>query len=81
LVRFSYQGGAVSGVAVAGDFTGWRPVPLVKVNGSWSGLVPVPLGLSRYQFVVDRDRWLPDPAAARVPEDDFGGEVSLIWVL
>ena len=70
-------------VSVAGSFNGWQPdaVQLVRgETGVWSTTLALPLGEHAYQFVVDGERWIPDPTAHAQVEDGFGGTNSLIVV-
>ena len=70
-------------VSVAGSFNGWRPDAVQLVRGEagvWSTTLALPLGEHAYQFVVDGERWIPDPTAHAQVEDGFGGTNSLIVV-
>jgi len=69
-------------VAVAGDFSGWQPVHAMtrSDNGVWTVVVPLDPGVHDYAFVVDGQRWIPDPAAPSV-NDGFGGVNSRVAVL
>ncbi|MBI3549410.1 MAG: hypothetical protein HY078_10255 [Elusimicrobia bacterium] len=51
-------------VAVAGDFSEWKPVPMVKPkNGDkWEIQIPLPAGKHQYLFQVD-GAWFLDPSA------------------
>ena len=81
-VRFELVQPDARAVHLAGDFTDWRPdaIPLVRSGeGVWSVTLPMHVGQHAYQFVVDGERWVPDPAAA-VVDDGFGGRNSVIVV-
>lgn len=71
-------------VSVVGSFNDWRPgqIPLEDRDhdGVWRGVVVLPTGTHEYMFVVDGERWVPDPLAGRYVEDDFGRENSLLIV-
>ena len=69
-------------VELAGDFTGWRPAYVMKraEPGVWTVVVPLAPGVHTYSFVVDGERWVPDPAAPAV-RDGFGGVNSRLAVL
>jgi hypothetical protein len=71
-------------VSVVGSFNDWRPgeIPLEDRDhdGVWRGVVVLPTGTHEYMFVVDGERWVPDPLAGRYIEDDFGRENSLLIV-
>lgn len=64
-------------VQVVGDFNGWdvRHAAYAAANhggGVWSLTAPIPPGHHRYAFLVDDSLWVPDPAAPRVADEDFG---------
>jgi hypothetical protein len=69
-------------VAVAGDFSNWQPVHVMTRSdaGVWTVVVPLDPGVHDYAFVVDGERWVPDPAAPAV-QDGFGGVNSRLAVL
>jgi hypothetical protein len=69
-------------VVLAGDFTNWQPVhSLTRTEpGVWSVVVPLEPGVHNYAFIVDGERWVPDPNAPAV-NDGFGGLNSRLAVL
>lgn len=82
-VRFDLSAPDARAVAVAGSFNGWRPESMQMVRGAggvWSVTVPLAIGEHRYQFVVDGQRWVPDPTAQGLADDGFGGRNSVIVV-
>jgi hypothetical protein len=82
-VRFDLSAPDAREVAVAGSFNGWRPESMQMVRsagGVWSVTVPLAIGEHRYQFVVDGQRWVPDPTAQGLVDDGFGGRNSVIVV-
>lgn len=83
-VRFLYTNNTADSVAVAGDFNQWTPTPLTPhtVNGRtvWTGLVPVSPGEHEYQFVINGDRWIPDPLAPTKQQDGFGSKNAVLKV-
>lgn len=81
-VRFSLDVAGVSRVAVAGDFSNWRPVELRRVEGSarWTVTLPIRAGRYTYAFVVDGQRWVADPIAPVAPDADFGTGGSVLVV-
>jgi len=82
-VRFDLSAPEAREVAVAGSFNGWRPESMQMVRGAggvWSVTVPLAIGEHRYQFVVDGQRWVPDPTAHALADDGFGGRNSVIVV-
>jgi hypothetical protein len=69
-------------VALAGDFTGWKPTYTMTQSGPalWTVVVPLEPGVHTYAFVVDGQRWIADPMAPTV-DDGFGGTNSRVAVL
>jgi hypothetical protein len=71
-------------VSLVGDFNDWdeaaTPMTPVAGDGVWSVTVPLAPGRYRYSFLVDGATWLPDPAAPRGLEDDFGRPNSVVTV-
>lgn len=77
-VRFVLSAGDASRVELAGDFNGWAPAPLAKnADGTFELSLALSPGRHEYAFLVD-GAWLPDPLAARVVEDGFGGRNSVL---
>ncbi len=82
-VRFQLLAPEAQQVAIAGSFSDWTPdaLPLVRENGGlWSITLALPLGEHQYQFVIDGERWIPDPRAHAQLEDGFGGTNSVVIV-
>jgi hypothetical protein len=73
-VQFRLDAPGASRVAVAGNFTGWRPEYEMRETqpGVWAILVPLLPGVYDYSFVVNGSDWVPDPHAFQVA-DGFGG--------
>jgi 1,4-alpha-glucan branching enzyme len=71
-------------VEVVGSFTDWRPgaIPLQDDDrdGVWQTEVVLPAGEHEYMFVVDGERWVPDPLAGRYADDGFGRQNAVIIV-
>lgn len=82
-VRFQLIAPEAQQVAIAGSFSEWQPeaLPLIKENGGlWSITLALPLGEHQYQFVIDGERWVPDPRAHAQVDDGFGGTNSVVIV-
>jgi AMP-activated protein kinase-like protein len=63
-------------VEVVGSFNDWSR-GVLHLNdddgdGIWHGEAVLPAGQHEYMFVVDGDRWVPDPLAGRYVDDGFG---------
>jgi hypothetical protein len=70
-------------VAIVGDFTGWRAsgyeLSRRATDGKWE--ISVRLRRDRsytYGFVIDGERWVPDPGAPETVDDGFGGVNSIL---
>lgn len=81
-VRFEVNLPQAQQVQLAGDFTQWqaRVVLRRQPNGIWVAEVPLPPGEHEYMFVVDGNRWLADPRAARYRDDGFGSRNAVVAV-
>lgn len=75
-VRFVLPAIGARSVVVAGDFNEWRTdaSPLVDDDGDgvFVGTVSLARGTYDYMFVVDGERWVPDPYASQYRDDGFG---------
>jgi Carbohydrate-binding module 48 (Isoamylase N-terminal domain) len=72
-------------VRVVGDFNGWDVSHAAyaaenRGGGVWSLTTPILPGHHRYAFLVDDSLWVPDPAAPRVADEDFGKPNSALVV-
>jgi hypothetical protein len=73
-------------VEVVGSFNDWSRGMLHlrddDHDGIWHGDAILPAGQHEYMFVVDGERWVPDPLAGRYVDDGFGAgqENSLLIV-
>lgn len=63
-------------VAVVGDFNGWdtsaTPMAQLNSNGTWSAKVTLLPGRHIYAYIVNGERWMVDPLAPQVSDNDFG---------
>jgi cyclomaltodextrinase len=70
-------------VQLVGDFTSWQgqAVPFKRQSdGSWTATTEAPSGRRSYKFIVDGNRWIPDPANAAGEDDGHGGSNSLLFL-
>jgi hypothetical protein len=81
-VQFRLEAPAANQVSLAGDFTQWKPAYSLRRSntGVWTVVVPLDPGIHDYAFVVDGQRWVPDPLAPPV-SDGFGGMNSRLAIL
>jgi hypothetical protein len=84
LVRFELHAPEARDVALAGSFNGWSGTSNVFVrspeSGLWTVTLALPPGEYVYLFVVDGERWVPDPRAHAQVEDEFGQTNSVLVV-
>lgn len=84
MMQFIFVNDSASKVAIVGDFNDWdegvSPLRRVSDKGVWTITIPLAPGRYQYTFVVDGTTWVPDPAAPRTLEDDFGRPNSVITV-
>lgn len=82
-VRFVFPAPGAEHVSLAGSWNGWNETahPLVRGEGDVFYLVvPLAPGQYEYQFVVDGDRWQPDPSAPLARDDGFGRRNSVLTI-
>jgi len=81
-VQFRLNATDAVDVRLAGSFTNWEPrYELHETSpGVWTITLPLTAGVHDYAFVVNGQRWIPDPYAPHV-DDGFGGVNSRIAVL
>lgn len=83
VVRFVFVDSTARAVSLVGDFNAWskESTPLLRdaASGVWTASVVLPRGRHEYAFIVNGERWVADPYAARVL-DDFGTESSVVTV-
>jgi hypothetical protein len=81
-VRFVLVAPEASSVHLAADFNQWSPDGydmVMKPDGSWEITVPLRKGRAyAYNFIIDGERWIADPAGTMLLEDGFGGSSSSI---
>jgi hypothetical protein len=82
LIQFRLDAPQARNVTLAGNFTDWKPAYTLTRSepGIWTVVVPLDPGVHDYAFVVDGQRWTPDPMAPAV-DDGFGGLNSRVAVL
>lgn len=69
----------VQELAIAGDFSGWEPVPMRRVGpGVWTVELDLGIGVHRYSLIADGTWTLPRGVAE--VDDEFGGKVGVLVV-
>ncbi len=72
-------------VSVVGDWNQWDPEANVMRDTDEDGIWEIRLELEedqvyQYQFIINDDRWVPDPQAPVQVDDGFGGTNSVLDV-
>ncbi|HBY56746.1 MAG TPA: hypothetical protein DEG96_02615 [Candidatus Atribacteria bacterium] len=71
-------------VAIAGDFNGWDPQANTlqdpEGDGIWTATLKLPPGRYEYMFVLDGEKWLPNPNALRYVKDGFGNRNAILEI-
>ncbi len=84
LVQFELAAPQAGHVVLAGSFNGWDPesVPMARspASGMWTVTLRLRPGAHQYLFLVDGERWVPDPRAHAQVDDGFGQRNSVIVV-
>lgn len=66
--------------SIAGDFTGWKPVPMQRDGSRWTYAAELAPGVYHYAFVAEDGTWfVPDGVAGR-QDDGMGGQVAVLVV-
>lgn len=76
-VTFYYRDKDASSVALAGDFTDWKAdeqLQRIPDTNTWTLEKEFPFkGIYAYKFVVDDERWIPDPECDNLEPDGYNG--------
>ncbi|HER24822.1 MAG TPA: hypothetical protein ENO17_07230 [Candidatus Atribacteria bacterium] len=71
-------------VAIAGDFNNWNPQANIledpERDGVWTGTLKLEPGRYEYMFVMDGEKWFPDPNALRYVKDGFGNKNAILEI-
>lgn len=82
-VEFSLDAPKATSVHLVGDFNRWDPARNQLADedndGVWTARIRLKRGtIQSYNFVIDGDRWIPDPESLLRVDDGFGGTNSVI---
>lgn len=84
VVEFVAPFPAARSVTVAGSFNDWQPERLRLADGDhdgvWRATAVLPSGTHEYMFVIDGERWVPDPLGERYVDDGYGRQNTLLVV-
>ena len=69
-------------IHLTGDFNEWDKdsISMEEKNGYWSTMVSMKPGVYQYMFVIDGEKWIPDPSNTAIVESAFGGVNSVLEV-
>lgn len=84
-VRFVLEAPTASNVSVVGDWNGWQAdenhLSDADGDGVWELQIRLRRGNEyRYQFIIDNEKWIPDPRSSFQVEDGFGGFNSILQI-
>jgi len=85
-VQFSLRlsEGKFQTVAIAGDFNQWNSQSNCLEDrdgdGTWTTTLKLPPGRYEYMFVIDGEKWIPDPNANRFVKDGFGNKNAILEI-
>lgn len=68
-----------SSAEIAGDFSGWQPIPMVRTAEGWRTQSTLRPGVYRFVVRLDGADWRP-PGGLPHLQDDFGGQVAVVTV-
>lgn len=66
--------------SIAGDFTGWKPVPLQRDGSHWSYTAKLAPGVYHYAFVAEDGTWFVPESVPGRQDDGMGGHVAVLVV-
>ena len=66
--------------SIAGDFTGWKPVPMQRDGSRWTYMVKLEPGTYHYAFVAEDGTWFVPESVAGRQDDGMGGHVAVLVV-
>ncbi len=83
-ITFSLFAPRAAKVNLAGDFNNWStgadPMYNREGRGVWTVTIPLPPGRYEYKFLLDGERWIPDPGNTERVDDGFGGVNAVVVV-
>ena len=80
LIRLNAADVDGSAVSVAGDFNGWRPVPMQREGSEWLARLQLAPGVYHYAFRSERGQWFVPPSVPGRRDDGMGGYVAVLVV-
>ncbi len=80
IARFRLHAPRAHAVGLAGDFTDWRPRPLVRDGEDWVLELTLGPGLHHFAFVVDGRDWTVPRDAPGVAADEWGRQNATLVI-
>lgn len=85
IVKFELTAPEAKSVSLVGDFNNWEPSKLILKDpdgdGTWELKIRLKKGkVYTYNFLIDGNKWIPDPSSLIKVKDDFGGESSILKI-
>jgi hypothetical protein len=80
LIRLNAADVDGASVSVAGDFNGWKPVPMVLDGREWQLRMPLAPGVYHYAFRSERGQWFVPESVPNRRDDGMGGFVAVLVV-
>ena len=66
--------------SIAGDFTGWKPVPMQRDGSRWTYTAKLEPGTYHYAFVGEDGTWFVPESVPGRQDDGMGGHVAVLVV-
>ena len=66
--------------AIAGDFTGWKPVPMERKGSRWIYAAPLAPGVYHYAFVAEDGTWFVPESVPGRQDNGMGGHTAVLVV-
>lgn len=66
--------------SIAGDFTGWTPVPMRREGSRWTWAGPLAPGVYHYAFVAEDGTWFVPESVPGRQKDGMGGWTAVLVV-
>ena len=85
-ITFSMRADAsqIKSIAVVGDFNDWDPTRNLLTDenndGIWTVTLKLEPGRYEYMFILDGQKWVPDPSAYRYVSDGFGNKNAILEI-
>jgi hypothetical protein len=80
LIRLNAADVDGASVSVAGDFNGWKPVPMALDGREWQLRMPLAPGVYHYAFRSERGQWFVPESVPNRRDDGMGGFVAVLVV-